>query len=174
MSLPLDLLGKAIVALVASAGVAIPVSHALKSTSVERVKLESEDDLKKSCLIVLQGEERGDSDNKDKKLIVCQRDKNPWTTEFFFYDSSKDFSTSELKIVNHIEIDSGSTEAVLVFEGNAETSQKETIENLPPRTWTSLRGINLKEKTTVDMKGKKMQFEDNGQVTHCDLKEFSQ
>ncbi|AFN65276.1 hypothetical protein WEN_02445 [Mycoplasma wenyonii str. Massachusetts] len=182
MSLPLDLLGKAIVALVASAGVAIPVSHALKSTSVERVKLKDLEDLKKSCLIVLQGSAKEqvppEPENKNRKLLACQRDKNPWTTEFYFYDSSSPFDLSKLKKVKSIDTNSGDiTEVTLILEGDDfSTGEKKEIIKDNTRnnrnTWTSLRGIDLKEKTTVDMREKKMKFEDNLKETNCTLEEL--
>lgn len=164
MSFAIGLLGKALVVGTAGVGIMVPVARALRSAP-ERVKLEKEGDLKSLCLIVLQGDgeeaQEVQSAKHNKKLLACQRDNNPETTEFFFYDSSKYFNVSELKTVRHLETTSGSTEVSLVFEGNEETEQKETIKNIEKLTWTPLHGINLKEGTTVNLKEKKIYFTDN-------------
>ncbi|AFN65278.1 hypothetical protein WEN_02455 [Mycoplasma wenyonii str. Massachusetts] len=164
MSFAIGLLGKALVVGTAGVGIMVPVARALRP-AVERVKLEKQEDLKNLCLIVLQGDgqetQEAQQAKHNKKLLACQRDNNPETTEFFFYDSSKSFNVSNLKTVRHLETTSGSTEVSLVFEGSEEVEQKETIKNIQKQTWTPLHGINLKEQTKINLKEKKIYFTDN-------------
>lgn len=164
MSFAIGLLGKALVVGTAGVGIMVPVARALRSAP-ERVKLEKQDDLNKLCLIVLQGDgqetQEAPQAKNNKKLLACQRDNNPETTEFFFYDSSKGFNISDVKRVRHIETISGSTAVSLVFEENKESEQKETIKNIAKQTWTPLHGINLKEQTKINLKERKINFTDN-------------